>query len=344
MKKLNYIILFLFILVGNLVFAQEQTPDSTLRVITKFDGTEYIGKIISDDGREVLIDTDLLGKIYIPKSDIKSILRVDDTRRIVHGQYRETGPFTTRYSFTNNAHPVTKGENYALLNLYGPEVHFALTDNFSLGIMSTWIASPMVLALKYSFPTNNEDINFSIGTLFGTSGYLNTFKGYGGLHWANVTFGNRMNNITISGGYGYLDAGFDSYMSTPGVYHNTYPTEDIKKPIFNGPMASIAGVVKVGSKVSFVFDSMFMYLTDETTVTDYVNDSYYDDVNGIYVEDFTYTVTAVNNRGVAMMFMPGLRFQKTEKNAFQFNLAGVAIVGDDNESFPFPMCTWFVRF
>ena len=109
-------------------------------------------------------------------------------------------------------------------------------------------------------------------------------------------------------------------------------------------MASIAGVVKVGSKVSFVFDSMFMYLTDKTTVTDYVNDSYYDDVNGIYVEDFTYTVTAVNNRGVAMMFMPGLRFQKTEKNAFQFNLAGVAIVGDDNASFPFPMCTWFVRF
>ena len=76
MKKLNYILLVLFILVANLVFAQEQIPDSTLRVITKFDGTEYIGKIISDDGREVLISTDILGKIYIPKSDITSIINV----------------------------------------------------------------------------------------------------------------------------------------------------------------------------------------------------------------------------------------------------------------------------
>ncbi|PLX09916.1 MAG: hypothetical protein C0596_00050 [Marinilabiliales bacterium] len=157
-----------------------------------------------------------------------------------------------------------------------------------------------------------------------------------------------MNNISISGGYGYLDGGFNSYMAAPGVYHNEYPEENIPIPIFNGPMASIAGIAKVGSKVSFVFDSMFMYVSEETTVTDYneTKPGYWDEINNVWVDpEFTYTVTAVSNTGIAMMFMPGLRFQKTEKNAFQFNLSGVALITDgDSESFPFPMCTWFIRF
>jgi hypothetical protein len=45
------------------------------------------------------------------------------------------------------------------------------------------------------------------------------------------------------------------------------------------------------------------------------------------------------------MLMPGLRFQKSENNAFQFNLSGVTLIGEDETiSFPFPMCTWFIKF
>lgn len=84
---------------------------------------------------------------------------------IVAGQYIQAGPFSTRYSFTTNALPIVKGENYALVNLYGPEVHFALSDQFSLGVMSTWIASPLILAAKYSLKTNNELLNFSVELL-----------------------------------------------------------------------------------------------------------------------------------------------------------------------------------
>jgi hypothetical protein len=43
--------------------------------------------------------------------------------------------------------------------------------------------------------------------------------------------------------------------------------------------------------------------------------------------------------------MPGMRFQRDERKAFQFNLAGL-MVSDSGDSFstPFPMCTWFYRF
>lgn len=348
MKAIYILLASLFMILATNTFAQDTPQDTSknLKVVTKIDGTEYIGEIISDDGREILIETKELGKIFIPKSDISSIQNIEDHKQIVYGEFRNSGPFTTRYAFTNNAHPVTKGENYALINLYGPEVHFAVTDKFSIGVLSTWIASPLVLALKYSIPTSNPNVNFSVGTLMGTSGYLNSFEGYGGLHWANVTFGDRMNNITFSAGYAYLDGGFDDYMAKPGVYYNTSPTEDIKMPLFNGPMASIAGIAKVGSKVSFVFDSMFMYVSNESTNTEYDDSGYYDDDTGMWVDGTeTWTVTSVTNTGIAMMLMPGLRFQKTENNAFQFNLSGVAFLGNrNNGSFPFPMCTWFFKF
>jgi hypothetical protein len=182
---------------------------------------------LSDDGREILIVTEKLGKIFIPKSEINSIVVIKDKNSIVRGEFHSEGPFTTRHSFTTNALPIKKGENYAMVNLYGPEVHFAVTDHFNIGIMSTWIASPVAIAAKYTFPSNNPKVNFSIGTLMGTSGYLNNFSSLGGLHFGNLTYGDRKNNITFSAGYGYLLSAWDDP--------------------YEGPIISIAGIAKVGA-------------------------------------------------------------------------------------------------
>ena len=54
----------------------QEDPDYTngnQYVISRFNGGEYIGEIISDDGREILIITQSVGKIYIKKSLISSI-------------------------------------------------------------------------------------------------------------------------------------------------------------------------------------------------------------------------------------------------------------------------------
>ncbi|MBI3136639.1 MAG: hypothetical protein HYZ14_18330 [Bacteroidetes bacterium] len=346
------------------LYSQNNPSDTTkqqLFVVTKNDGTEYIGIILSDDGREILMQTEALGKIYIPKSEIRSIVKIEDRKEIVYGEYQATGPFTTRYAFTTNALPIVKGENYALINLYGPEVHFAVSNHFNIGIMSTWIASPMVLAMKYSFNTKNEKLNFSLGTLFGTSGYLNTFRGYGGLHFANMTFGDRKRNITFSAGYAYVQDGFYDAYITPGTYYtnteylDTYSTGNQLRPASGGPIFSVAGIITAGAKASFVFDSMLgIFSADRNTITTttltepyYNPNPPYDYTPGLYQH-----VVADQKTGTAALFlMPGMRFQTKENRAFQISLAGVALFRykgysgpDKNTSFPVPMCTWFFRF
>lgn len=332
--------------------SQENETDTTkaqLYVVTKHDGTEYIGYILSDDGREVLIETEALGKIYIPKSDIKSIVKVTNSKEIIHGEFQSQGPFTTRYYFTTNGHPIKKGENYALAHLYGPEVQFAISDHFSFGLMSTWAASPIVGAFKYSFNTKKENLNFSLGTLAGTSGYLNTFKGYGALHWANVTIGDRKKNLTISAGYGYLQTGLDQAILEDGTYYQFPEYTEKRQSLVHSPMFSIAGIIKVGARASFVFDSMFGYRVqrEEEIRETLISEAYYDNVLGVWMpEIIRYDVSHFNNRHFGFFIMPGMRFQSTDRRAFQIALAGVAVIREKGSdySFPFPMCTWFFKF
>lgn len=296
---------------------QIQKPDpiktKQFYLVTKLNKTEYVCEILSDDGREVLILTEKLGKIYIPKSDIGSIEKITDKNSIVRGEYYEAGPFTTRYSFTTNGFPLKQGSNYAILNLSGPEVHFAVTDNFSVGIMSTWIASPFVVVLKQSFKSSNENVHYSVGTLLGTSGYLGNFDLYGGLPFANVTFGGIKQNLTFSAGYGFL-----------GSFSNT-------NNFAGAPIFSIAGITKVGAKASFIFDSMFGFITAKSSSID------------PYTAYTTYQTT--NSFGFCLM--PGMRFQTKENSAFQISIAGVSIVDLQTKTattFPLPMCTWFYKF
>lgn len=303
--------------------------------IVKQNGMEYIGIIKSDDGREVLIVTEDLGKVYIPKSDISSITLLDE-EIVRSGVYREAGPFTTRYYFTNNALPIKKKEHYAMIQLYGPEVHFALSNNFSFGVMSTWIASPMGLALKYSIQTKNEKVHFSLGTIMLSSGYLFQAKGWGGLHWASMTYGKAGKNINMSAGYGYLDLGFD----------NQHDLETGWNRFKQGPVFSIGGLTPVGKKGSFIFDSM-------VAITEHRN---YFRTNTVSGNSSTGEEIVLVNSGTktSVLLMPGMRFQNKENRAFQIALAGVfeySTTGFEYENasqklrtLPIPMCSWFFKF
>lgn len=305
----NWIItLGIFMIFSHFTMGQEGSKNEAKYIITLKNNRVYEGFILSDDGKQMMLLTDEVGKLFILKSDLKNLKKIEveaefnaEDKFITGGRYLDSGPFTTRYSVTTNALPVKKGENYAMTNIHGPEVHFAVTDRLSVGIMTSWIASPLALAVKYSIPTANPKINFSVGTLAMTSGYFANFRGYGHLTFGNVTFGDRLNNITLSAGY----LNFNLNGS------------------FKMPMTSIAGMFRVGPKSSFIFDSMFRYPDANFRTKDYSKHS-----NFIFVS-------------------PGMRWQTSEKFAWQLSMAGMSFQPKDDAdriSFPAPFISLFWKF
>lgn len=373
-------------------FAQNTNDkkDTTLFVIKTVNGAEYLAHILSDDGREVFIETNTIGKLYLHKNEIISMQKVlnkqDVVEKIEAGNYQKPKTpediFTTRYIFTTNALPISKGANYAMTNLHGPEIHFSVTDRLNVGIMTTWIGSPLILATKYTFKKSESKLNFALGTLLGTSGFLNQGRGYMGLHWGTVTFGDRENNISLSAGAAYFNVGNETKRITNlgyGVYSNviedsyngtTFTSsrkllagDDVaigeglaSKTVF-GPMLGIAGIKKIGAKASFVLDNMmYLYKHEYLFITSSTTSQSGTDASGNWINSTTTTSRYDFNKTLktVVILMPGIRIQSSSKSAFQFALPIVQVYGKGNRknangnqaqflAFPAPMLTLFFK-
>ncbi len=367
MRNLSFLMVLFFAL-STRVYGQNGYDPHLKYAVTKLDGTVYIGNILNDDGREILMSTENLGNIYIPKSQIRSIKPVDE-KDVKRGVYVGENIFTTRYQFTTNSFPIKKGDNYAVLNLYGPEVHFSVANNFSVGVMSTWIASPIALALKYTIPTSNDNLNFGVGTLLGSSGYLNQAKGYGGLHWGMATYGDRFNNVTASVGYGYFnigDGGSDRMIPT-GTYNaiqDEWGNSYMKLPdnvaygsgTSTAPIFGLSGMFAVGERTTFIVDIMGVLGEQKRyyqTAT-YDGQSIYSSTVVTISEPVEYRSTSQN-----LIVMPALRFQRKDTRAVQVSLAGIigrssvressvfhpnpGQLNKNSYSFPVPQVSWFFK-
>ncbi|MCK4749331.1 MAG: hypothetical protein KAT15_19895 [Bacteroidales bacterium] len=293
MKTKNIISLFLAVALltcvsGSLIAQDPVTTDQStvnkLFIVIKNDGTEFIGYIVSQDEREVLLETSSIGRVIIPKHEIREIREVIQ-RDMRDGVYVGSNIFSSRYFLTTNGLSMKKGEHYALISLYGPEAHFSVADNFTVGGLTTWGGVPIILSLKYSIPVN-EFLHLGVGVLAGTLSWYD-FGSVGGLAYGSVTLGNHNNNLTISGGYAGVTDG-----------------EDITG---SEPLLSVAGMARIGKNISFVGDSF------------------------IYAGENPFAIV-----------MPGLRFSRTERKAFQFGFAGIIFEGEAIP-FPIPVLGWFLK-
>ena len=270
-KYTNYIIL-LFLAFQIQIFSQisEEIKNKNLVLIVKNDGREFIGEIISDDGREILVVTKAVGKIFINKSDISSITKVDEgLENNENKEFRASGPFTTRYYFTTNALPIKKNDNYGLIHLYGPEIHLSVGNKTSIGLMATWIASPIALVLKQQIYSNNN-FHVSIGSIIGSSGFINQGQTYIGLHWGTMTFGNRLSNVSFSAGIAHIN--WTSVPNNNTLFmsgerdvgdKNSYSFYDDDHPYYIPPVSSGSG-----SSGNFSFMSAFQNTVNGATTYD----------------------------------------------------------------------------
>jgi len=116
--KIKQILLATFLVLISLITAdkvQAQVSNSIdsnkVYVIIKNDGSEFIGKIISSDMREVIMETQKLGAIAIPKHEIKTMKLLQTGDLGVAGSFIPNEPFATRYFITTNGLPIAKGES-----------------------------------------------------------------------------------------------------------------------------------------------------------------------------------------------------------------------------------------
>ncbi len=313
----TFLILMLFS--ANQVSAQT-TDTSAIYLIVKTDGQELTGKIISQDAREVLLETKTIGLVAIPKLSIKEIRLLKNEEIKGDGAYNPDQIFATRYFITTNGLPIKKGDMYAQLNLFGPEIQYGVTEDFGIGLMTSWIASPVVLSAKYSKKVG-KNLNVGGGVLLGTGSW--TFPNFMmALPFGVLTYGNRKSNINISVGYGAVSDKTYSYVIDPST--QTF-TEIYKRETNGRALLSIAGMATISKKVTFVFDTFII-----------PDDGKQGDLEGL------------------ALIMPGLRFQTNSDRAFQIGFAGIISTYTEVNSqtgakskyretvpVPIPMLTWF---
>jgi len=202
-------------------------------IVVKNDGSAYSGTIISRNEREILIETEKLGQMYIPLHEIREIKPFKEGMK-------NSELFATRYFLTTNALSLGKGNRYYMLSFYGPEVHFGITNHFSVGIMTTWMAMPIIGSLKLSVDAS-KNLHTGGGLLAGTLSWADMSSG-GILPYGCITIGNSTNNLTLSAGYAWI----------------TYPDGH-----GSAPLLSPACMFRVGKDIFFVFDT-FIYLENHS--------------------------------------------------------------------------------
>lgn len=303
-----------------IVFGQQDTTtvrEKQLVKIIQTDKTELIGYILKEDEREIQFETQDGRKIFIPQYIIKEIVPIKDADFNVKGDYVGEDIFATRYFITTNGLPLKKGEHYVQWNLFGPDFQFAISERFGVGLMTSWLAVPIIGTAKYSFDIN-ERSQFAVGALLGTSSWA-AFSGAnlgGVLPFATISHGDRKANIAVSAGYGAVWIDGD---------------------VSGRALTSIAGMIKVGPKISLVFDSFIVLRgrPEEFTYIDYV----YNNQTMMYDE---IQVTETRTPPGLALLIPGIRWHQEEGKAFQFGFTGVAFEGE-LLPVPIPMVQWYRR-
>ncbi len=141
---------FLFFILNTKTSLAQADRDSTevlsnkIVVITTNSGGEFVGIILFQDAKEVLIETKDRGKVSIPKYEIQKMREVSRGQLNANGEFISEDIFATRYFFTTNGLPLEKGESYMLYTILGPEIHFGVAKNLTIGIMTSWIGIPII--------------------------------------------------------------------------------------------------------------------------------------------------------------------------------------------------------
>ena len=301
-SKFLLVILCLLGVLGNSFSQTNENPDPIKMAVTKNDGTIYIGFILEDDGRELLLNTEEIGKIYIPKSLIKKIETYDSylkNKKDSDEEIKKEEPnnpveevkkeepkdtvvaepemeeeketasrLTTKYIQSDNAYPLRRGEAFVKLMPVGLEAQIPLMKNWSMGVMTSYLGAPLALKSKLSFKVFDSSY-FSVDVMYGSMIFGSLFNSGasdgGALVSTGFTFGNRKTNFTIRGGYGLIHQ-----LRNTGFWNDTTGFFTEGPDVFQLDQFGIAnfgGIINISDKLDIVLDLFGVFGSGTTLVT-----------------------------------------------------------------------------
>lgn len=194
------IILFcLFTLFSFSAKAQTETEEVVQVTVILTDKSEIKGELMSENEREIVINSTTLGLITFERSEIKTILYFD-------AKGRRANPNPTRYFLGQSSFTLPKGEGY-YQNIYGlfNLVSYGITDRFSVSagteIITLLQGFPILFTnLKYGIPISKKLQGAVSFTYLTSGGNLGGNLNLGSLN-ALITYGDKEHNLTFGTGY-----------------------------------------------------------------------------------------------------------------------------------------------
>lgn len=218
--KFYHVLLFVGTLAGQFSKLNAQTDtlsnDTTTYYIGTIEGGQFMGRILSKNDREYLIETKDKGKMYIPKYVISDIKAAAEINR-VNGNLFPPNPHPSRYYYAPSALPVEEGSGYINCTYYLLyQAQYGLTKNISIGGTMTVLGMPALFNVKWSQKISDK-VHVSLGGQIGKT-WWSTDGQVIGVGFANATFGTEESNFTINGGYGFYGKDNINIVSASGIH------------------------------------------------------------------------------------------------------------------------------
>ena len=221
---------------------EESSDTSRLFIVTTTDGNTYVGKILSQEGATVQVETQTLGVINIPKENIKKITMVSSASSLRDGELWEPNSFASRYFITPSGYGLAAGEGYYQNNwIFFNQLNVGITDHVSIGLGAVPLflfggaPTPVWLNPKVSVPISKDKFNIGGSALVGTVLGGGTDGGGFGFLIGTATLGDKNRNASFGLGYGYANGNFAQT-----------------------PVITFSGTYRVGQKGYLVTDNFFV--------------------------------------------------------------------------------------
>ena len=210
-----------------------------MQIQTSADRT-FIGTIQSESPQEIILLTESLGEVAIPKLNILSIKDIAEGE-VVSNEGKNAQP--SRYFFAPSGFQLPKGEGYYQNTLlFYNQFSYGISDHVTVGVP---IVIPFLGGISVKVGTQLGSANEEGHSLHSSAGVLylvpitgNTSIG-GGIAFANLSYGNENNNITFGLGQAFANSGSD--------------VQDLSE----SPLINLGGMLKVGRRKWLMSENYF---------------------------------------------------------------------------------------